>query len=304
MRSIVISGPKATVVRVREGSVRKAIVLAGGTGSRLFPVTLAVSKQLLPVYDKPMIYYPLSTLMLAGIKDILIITRPDEQANFRRLLGDGDRWGISLSYATQAEPRGIAEAFLIGRDFLGGEGCALVLGDNIFFGHGLPEILRRAHERESGATIFGYWVSDPGRYGVVDFDDVWRAKAITEKPKQPKSNWAVTGLYFYDKDVVDIAAGLKPSARGELEISDVNSIYLQRGDLHVERMGRGYAWLDTGTPDSLLQAAQFVQTVQVRQGLQIANLDEVAYRMKFIRESEFAGLIGKTGGTLIETDLK
>ncbi len=292
MRSIVISGQKATLVRVREGLVRKAIVLAGGTGSRLFPVTLAVSKQLLPVYDKPMIYYPLSTLMLAGIKDILIITRPDEQTNFRRLLGDGDRWGISLSYATQAEPRGIAEAFLIGRDFLGGEGCALVLGDNIFFGHGLPEILRRAHERESGATIFGYWVSDPGRYGVVDFDDVWRAKAITEKPKQPKSNWAVTGLYFYDKDVVDIAAGLKPSARGELEISDVNSIYLQRGDLHVERMGRGYAWLDTGTPDSLLQAAQFVQTVQVRQGLQIANLDEVAYRMKFIRESEFAGLIG------------
>ena len=292
MRSIVISGQKATLVRVREGSVRKAIVLAGGTGSRLFPVTLAVSKQLLPVYDKPMIYYPLSTLMLAGIKDILIITRPDEQTNFRRLLGDGDRWGISLSYATQAEPRGIAEAFLIGRDFLGGEGCALVLGDNIFFGHGLPEILRRAHERESGATIFGYWVSDPGRYGVVDFDDVWRAKAITEKPKQPKSNWAVTGLYFYDKDVVDIAAGLKPSARGELEISDVNSIYLQRGDLHVERMGRGYAWLDTGTPDSLLQAAQFVQTVQVRQGLQIANLDEVAYRMKFIRESKFAGLIG------------
>lgn len=282
MRSIVISGQKATLVRVREGSVRKAIVLAGGTGSRLFPVTLAVSKQLLPVYDKPMIYYPLSTLMLAGIKDILIITRPDEQTNFRRLLGDGDRWGISLSYATQAEPRGIAEAFLIGRDFLGGEGCALVLGDNIFFGHGLPEILRRAHERESGATIFGYWVSDPGRYGVVDFDDVWRAKAITEKPKQPKSNWAVTGLYFYDKDVVDIAAGLKPSARGELEISDVNSIYLQRGDLHVERMGRGYAWLDTGTPDSLLQAAQFVQTVQVRQGLQIANLDEVAYRMRLI----------------------
>ena len=290
MRSIVISGQKATLVRVREGSVRKAIVLAGGTGSRLFPVTLAVSKQLLPVYDKPMIYYPLSTLMLAGIKDILIITRPDERTNFRRLLGDGDRWGISLSYATQAEPHGIAEAFLIGRDFLGGEGCALVLGDNIFFGHGLPEILRRAHERESGATIFGYWVSDPGRYGVVDFDDVWRAKAITEKPKQPKSNWAVTGLYFYDKDVVDIAAGLKPSARGELEISDVNSIYLQRGDLHVERMGRGYAWLDTGTPDSLLQAAQFVQTVQVRQGLQIANLDEIAYRMKFIRESEFAGL--------------
>ena len=282
MRSIVISGQKATLVRVREGSVRKAIILAGGTGSRLFPVTLAVSKQLLPVYDKPMIYYPLSTLMLAGIKDILIITRPDEQTNFRRLLGDGDRWGISLSYATQAEPRGIAEAFLIGRDFLGGEGCALVLGDNIFFGHGLPEILRRAHERESGATIFGYWVSDPGRYGVVDFDDVWRAKAITEKPKQPKSNWAVTGLYFYDKDVVDIAAGLKPSARGELEISDVNSIYLQRGDLHVERMGRGYAWLDTGTPDSLLQAAQFVQTVQVRQGLQIANLDEVAYRMGLI----------------------
>lgn len=282
MRSIVISGQKATLVRVREGSVRKAIVLAGGTGSRLFPVTLAVSKQLLPVYDKPMIYYPLSTLMLAGINDILIITRPDEQTNFRRLLGDGDRWGISLSYATQAEPRGIAEAFLIGRDFLGGEGCALVLGDNIFFGHGLPEILRRAYERESGATIFGYWVSDPGRYGVVDFDDVWRAKAITEKPKQPKSNWAVTGLYFYDKDVVDIAAGLKPSARGELEISDVNSIYLQRGDLHVERMGRGYAWLDTGTPDSLLQAAQFVQTVQVRQGLQIANLDEVAYRMGLI----------------------
>ena len=282
MRSIVISGQKATLVRVREGSVRKAIVLAGGTGSRLFPVTLAVSKQLLPVYDTPMIYYPLSTLMLAGINDILIITRPDEQTNFRRLLGDGDRWGISLSYATQAEPRGIAEAFLIGRDFLGGEGCALVLGDNIFFGHGLPEILRRAYERESGATIFGYWVSDPGRYGVVDFDDVWRAKAITEKPKQPKSNWAVTGLYFYDKDVVDIAAGLKPSARGELEISDVNSIYLQRGDLHVERMGRGYAWLDTGTPDSLLQAAQFVQTVQVRQGLQIANLDEVAYRMGLI----------------------
>lgn len=284
--------------------MRKAIILAGGTGSRLFPVTLAVSKQLLPVYDKPMIYYPLSTLMLAGVKDILVITRPDEQTSFQRLLGDGSRWGISLSYATQAEPRGIAEAFLIGRGFLEGEGCALVLGDNIFFGHGLPEILHRAQERENGATIFGYWVGDPERYGVVDFDADWRPAAITEKPKQPKSNWAVTGLYFYDKDVVEIAAGLKPSGRGELEITDVNRAYLERGELDVERMGRGYAWLDTGTPDSLLQAAQFVQTVQVRQGLQIANLDEIAYRMGFIGRQELERLVAVTGDTSMRAYLE
>ncbi len=275
----------------------KAIVLAGGTGSRLHPMTIPVSKQLLPVYDKPMIYYPLSTLMLAGLREILVITRPDEAEAFKRLLGDGDRWGLSISYAAQPEPEGIAQAFLIGRDFIGEQPCALILGDNLFFGHGLPELLRAAAGRTSGATIFGYWVSDPERYGVVEFDADWRATAIVEKPKQPKSNWAVTGLYFYDQDVVEIAAGLKPSARGELEITDVNRAYLERGALEVARMGRGYAWLDTGTPDSLLQAAQFVQTVQTRQGLQIANLDEIAYRMGFIGGTELASSIAAMGDT-------
>jgi glucose-1-phosphate thymidylyltransferase len=277
--------------------VTKAIVLAGGTGSRLHPMTIPVSKQLLPVYDKPMIYYPLSTLMLAGLREILVITRPDEAEAFRRLLGDGGRWGLSISYAAQPEPEGIAQAFLIGRDFLAGQPCALVLGDNLFFGHGLPELLRAAAERDGGATIFGYWVSDPERYGVVEFDAAWRPTAIVEKPAEPKSNWAVTGLYFYDGDVAEIAAGLTPSARGELEITDVNRAYLERGDLEVARMGRGYAWLDTGTPDSLLQAAQFVQTVQTRQGLQIANLDEIAYRMGFVGRDELERSIAGMGKT-------
>ncbi|OAB60848.1 glucose-1-phosphate thymidylyltransferase [Leptolyngbya valderiana BDU 20041] len=275
----------------------KAIVLAGGTGSRLHPMTIPVSKQLLPVYDKPMIYYPVSTLMLAGLREILMITRPDEAEAFRRLLGDGSQWGLSISYAAQPEPEGIAQAFLIGRDFIGEQPCALILGDNLFFGHGLPDLLRAAAARTSGATIFGYWVSDPERYGVVEFDADWRATAIVEKPKQPKSNWAVTGLYFYDRDVVEIAAGLKPSARGELEITDVNRAYLERGDLEVARMGRGYAWLDTGTPDSLLQAAQFVQTVQTRQGLQIANLDEIAYRMGFVGRAGLERSIAAMGKT-------
>ncbi|MEM6383182.1 MAG: glucose-1-phosphate thymidylyltransferase RfbA [Pseudomonadota bacterium] len=257
----------------------KAIILAGGTGTRLFPITKAVCKQLLPVYDKPMIYYPLSTLMLADIHEILIITRGEDRPLFERLLGDGSHWGLEISYAVQDEPRGIAEAFVIGKTFLDGQGCALILGDNVFFGHGLPDLLRSAIARPTGATIFSYYVSDPERYGVVTFDDAFRATAIVEKPDNPASNWAVTGLYFYDRDVVGIAERLRPSDRGELEITDVNQAYLKRGDLHVERMGRGYAWLDTGTPDSLLQAAQFVQTLQTRQGLQIADLDEIAARM-------------------------
>jgi glucose-1-phosphate thymidylyltransferase len=271
----------------------KGIILAGGTGSRLWPMTRVVSKQLLPVHDKPMIYYPLTTLMLAGIREILIITTPNDSEQFRGLLGDGKAWGLDLAYAVQPRPEGLAQAFLIGRDFLGGRRSALVLGDNIFYGHGLVEALQRATASEAGAVVFGYWVSDPGRYGVIDFAADGRVQAIIEKPAVPPSNYAVTGLYFYDQEAPRIAASLKPSRRGELEISDLNNHYLRHRRLELEILGRGLTWLDTGTPETLLQASEFVATIEARQGLKIACPEEVAWRQNWIDSAAIERLSAK-----------
>jgi glucose-1-phosphate thymidylyltransferase len=275
----------------------KGIVLAGGSGTRLYPATLAVSKQLLPVYDKPMIYYPISVLMLAGVREILIISSPHDLPLFERLLGLGEQFGLSLSYAVQEKPEGIAQAFHIGKDFIGGEGAALVLGDNLFFGHGLPEQLKLANQRTDGATVFGYHVTDPERYGVVAFDTSGKVLSIEEKPTKPQSNYAVVGLYFYDKHITEIAANLAPSARGEYEITDINKAYLAQGNLHVELIGRGTAWLDTGTHASLLQAGNFVETIQERQGLQIACLEEIAYQKGWIDTEKLLNQAQKLGKT-------
>ena len=270
--------------------IGQGIVLAGGTGTRLHPLTRAVSKQLVPVFDKPMIYYPLTTLMLAGIRRVLVITTPHEQAAFRALLGDGAQWGMEIQYAAQPKPEGIAQAFLVGRDFVAHKPCGLILGDNLFFGHGLSEVLVRAAQHDTGATVFGYWVKNPEAYGVAEFDADGHVVGLEEKPAQPKSRYAVTGLYFYDGHVVELAAGLRPSARGELEITDLNRLYLQRRELRLEKLGRGYAWLDTGTPDALLQAANFVQSIESRQGLQVACPEEIAYRNGWISDAELARL--------------
>ena len=270
--------------------IKKGIILAGGTGSRLHPLTKGLSKQLMPIYDKPMIYYPLSTLMLAGIRDVLVITTPHEQSLFQGLLGDGRAWGMRIQYAVQPSPDGLAQAFLIGEEFIAGDACALVLGDNIFYGHGLQELLRRSAEQDRGATVFGYYVSNPEAYGVAEFDESGKVIGLEEKPKQPKSHYAVAGLYFYDDQVVERAKSLKPSARGELEITDLNRIYLEAGQLRLERFGRGVAWLDTGTPEALLQAANFVQTIQERQGLRASCPEEIAFRMRWIDAEQLAAL--------------
>lgn len=276
---------------------RKGIILAGGSGTRLHPITYAVSKQLLPVYDKPMIYYPLSCLMLAGIRDILVITTPQDASHFPRALGDGSKWGLSIQYAVQERPKGLADAFIVGRQFVDSKPSALILGDNIFYGDGLGELMHHANERINGATVFAYWVNDPERYGIAEFDDTGKVTSLLEKPQHPKSNWAITGLYFYDGDVCDIAADIRPSVRGELEITDVNIQYLKMGKLSIERLGRGFAWLDAGTHDSLLESAQFIQIVEHRQGLKIACPEEIAFRMGYINADQLERLAAELGKT-------